>query len=276
MRVLVTGSHGFIGKNLVEALKARGDEVFEVDTKIGRDVIDIALPRNVEEVYHLACVTQVQAEKDPARSRFVNAYSALAVADHAADVGARFIYTSTASVYGNAEEIPTPSVAPTNPETTYARDKLKGETFVKNSKLEGDYTIFRLSNVYGPHQTLENPYCGVVGRFIEQATKGEKMTIIGDGNQTRDFTYVEDVVKHLMNPDLKGLFNCSHGEEIDILELAMIVDEFIPSVHLWPFKTVEPRSVDTIQRRCLISDLECPTTLREGVAKTLEWRNGLV
>lgn len=278
MKAIVTGSHGFIGHNLVEALRARGDVVFEYDTKIGKDLLqqDSNFP-HVDVIYHLACVNQMAAESDPLSSRFVNAFTALQMALHAVKCSAKLVYTSTASVYGQAEQIPTPSDAPTDPLSVYARDKLKGEQLVRNSG--ADWTILRLSNVYGPHQTTENPYCGVIGRFIEQAEAGEPLTVIGDGNQTRDFTYVEDVVEWLLffgdpgeDKDFpnKRTYNVSHGIEHAIKSVALGVVASTGGIaeHIY----IPERSVDKIKRRCLVPDLRCATPLMTGLKYTLEWR----
>jgi UDP-glucose 4-epimerase len=276
VRVLVTGSHGFIGSQLVLALKERGDEVVEWDTKNGRDCLTAAMIPfdHLDEIYHLACINQEAALDEEWENMGVNALGAKIMAQYARQHGARFVYTSTASVYGDATMIPTPvfsnsalMYAPLNPKSDYAVAKLAGEHFVKNSG--ADYTVFRLSNVYGPGQTTENPYCGVVAKFFEGAMAGETLKTIGDGSQTRDFTYVEDILPHLMNPELKGVLNCSHGKEIEIRLLREAIFEIVGSSKRWEF--VPERPVDGIQRRCLISDVTCPTDLQTGLRRTYDW-----
>jgi UDP-glucose 4-epimerase len=269
MRVLVTGSHGFIGSQLVLALKERGDEVYESDLKNGVPFyqVNARWGKPFDEIYHLACVNQEEAVGNPERNVLVNAYGAKLMAEIAVTSGARFVYTSTASVYGKANIIPTHSRYRPKPKSDYAVAKLAGEHFVKNSG--ADFTIFRLSNVYGPGQTTENPYCGVVAKFFEAAMAGKPLQIIGDGSQTRDFTYVGDVIPHLMNPELKGVLNCSHGDETSIASLAgqlVSVCESGSDFHWAP-----ERPVDGIQRRCLISDVTCPTDLQMGLQKTYNW-----
>lgn len=282
MRALVTGSEGFIGKNLVEALKARGDTVFEYDIKTGKDIRAVKygdLPE-CDVIYCLACINQVVAEGDRFLSEQVNALSPLCMALEAKRLGAKLIFTSTASVYGNAKQIPTPSSAKCHALSIYARHKQFAEKWIKETGC--DYTILRLSNVYGPHQTTENPYCGVVGRFFDQALKGEPLTIIGDGSQTRDFTYVGDVVNWLLAAaephrwdvveyleGSKGIFNVSHGMETQLRWLAGEINSLVRQEMVEEF--VPERSVDGIKRRCLIPDLHCPTTLSEGLNLTYEW-----
>lgn len=272
MRVLVTGSHGFIGSQLVKALKARGDEVFESDVKVDRSLFMLKeFPLGyLDEIYHLACVNQEYAVIRQELNLSVNAYGTKFMAEFAAERGARFVYTSTASVYGCTPQQPIGSKRVPAPKSDYAIAKLAGEHFVKNSG--ADYTIFRLSNVYGPGQTTENPYCGVVAKFLEAARAGKPLQIIGDGSQTRDFTYVEDILPHLMNPELKGVLNCSHGEETPIWWLASncagIAD---PDGIKTVFEHAPERPVDGIQRRVLLSDVKCPTGLPEGLQRTLRW-----
>lgn len=276
MKCLVTGSEGFIGKNLVAALKADGHEVDEWDVKNGDDITRnffITHPEDTfDVVYHLACMNQMTAADPDAaiQNLEVNAYGTRRLAEYAVDNDAKFVYTSTASVYGNAEQIPTPVTAKLNPLTDYAVAKLAGEYFVQNSG--ADWTILRLSNVYGPHQTLDNPYCGVIGRFLEQEANGEPLTVIGDGMQTRDFTYVGDVVEHLQRAaykcaypsDYSGrIFNVSRGRETPVEYVARSISHNI--------KRIEKRPIDGVDRRCLVPDLLCPTTLDAGIRLTKDW-----
>lgn len=279
MRVLVTGSHGFIGSQLVKALKARGDEVFESDVKVDRSLFMLKeFPLGyLDEIYHLACVNQEYAVIRQELNLSVNAYGTKFMAEFAAERGARFVYTSTASVYGCTPQQPIGSKRVPAPKSDYAIAKLAGEHFVKNSG--ADYTIFRLSNVYGPGQTTENPYCGVVAKFLEAARAGKPLQIIGDGSQTRDFTYVEDILPHLMNPELtrsaspargaEGVLNCSYGKEHPILGVAMAINNAFGVQSSYEF--VPERPVDGIQRRVLLSDVKCPTGLPEGLQGTLRW-----
>jgi UDP-glucose 4-epimerase len=280
MRVLVTGSHGFIGSQLVLALKERGDEVAEWDfPKTGygdvyRSGSWWAIDPYFDEIYHLACVNQEEALGQPRLNMDVNALGTKFMAGMAANSGARFVYTSTASVYGNPTAIPTAVVGQRSriwraeqPKSDYAVAKLAGEHFVRNSGAK--YTIFRLSNVYGPGQTTDNPYCGVVAKFFEAAMRSEPLQIIGDGSQTRDFTYVEDILPHLMNPELKGVLNCSHGVETPVYQLAMYMAPVTQQDI--DVKFIQERPVDGIQRRCLISDVTCPTDLQTGLQRTYDW-----
>jgi UDP-glucose 4-epimerase len=273
MRVLVTGSHGFIGSQLVLALKERGDEVIEWDfPKTGygdvyRSGSWWANDRDFDEIYHLACVNQEEALGQPRLNMDINALGTKFMAGMAANSAARFVYTSTASVYGNTPKQPVSVWDETTPKSDYAVAKLAGEHFVKNSG--ADFTVFRLSNVYGPGQTTDNPYCGVVAKFFEAAIAGKEALVYGTGRQTRDFTFVGDVVTHLMNPELKGVLNCSYGAETSVFELGCLIAQ-ISGLPI-DFKWVSERPVDGIQRRCLISDVTCPTDLKTGLKRTYDW-----
>lgn len=284
MKCLVTGSEGFIGKNLVAELRARGHEAVEVDIKppsrVDANIVNIALSDPFDVIFHLACVNQMQAVDLPELNLRTNALSTKRLAKQAAEQGSKFIYTSTASVYGQQEVLPTPEFAELDPLTDYAVAKLAGEFFVKNSG--ADYTILRLSNVYGPHQTLENPYCGVIGRFFEQIKRGEPLTVIRDGAQTRDFTYVGDVVGNLIKVGTteriyyrNQLFNLSHGDETSVMKLAQKCLEAADSD--LPVQFVDRRVIDGVNRRCLSNrlgrayGLVCNTRLDYGLEQTWEW-----
>lgn len=265
MHYIVTGSEGFIGKNLVERLEKDGHTVSPYDIKIEKDlysltpeVFDLA-----DGVFHLACINQEVAERELKENWRVNALSARWLAEKCALEQIPLIYTSTCSVYGNADSFPTSVKDYPAAKTRYAFAKYVGEVFILNS--DCDTKIFRLSNVYGPHQTTENPYCGVIGKFLEAKLFDRPLEIIRPGTQTRDFTYVDDVIDALVNyekaPNL--INNVAYGREITIWELANLIS---PNTTL-----INPRSVDSIKRRWIWSDIECKTGLEEGLNKTLEW-----
>lgn len=278
MKCLVTGSEGFIGRNLVERLEKEGHEVVGFDVKSEKAGEQIAYDRHPGDViFHLACTNQTRASegrKGAWENVANNIWLTRNLANYAAETGMKFIYTSTASVYGNAAVIPTPSKANLAPLTDYAVAKLAGEHYTQISG--ADWTIVRLSNVYGPHQTLENPYCGVIGRFMEQARAREPLTVIGDGSQTRDFTFVDDVVNRLLqiaDPRLKysfnrKVFNLSHGQETSIAALAHLIarqyDVYARFDH-------PERAIDSVKRRCLIPDIGCHTSLKTGLFLTKRW-----
>jgi len=268
MRILVTGSEGFIGKNLCARLKKDGHYVFYYDLKIGKAWDFLAVPPEVDIIYHLACVNQEEALENPQENLMTNAWGAKLAGFWAMEQGIPLVFTSTASVYGASERIPTPVDADIKPQTDYAVAKLAGEHFIRNSGC--DYKILRLSNVYGPGQTTENPYCGVIGKFIEAAIDNKPLEVIKPGTQTRDYTYIDDVIDVITSTDTDNTTkNVSSGTETSVLDLA---NEIIRQTgHKSGIAMIEPRGIDGIMRRRLITDYRCPTALDEGLAKTVEW-----
>lgn len=265
MSVIVTGSHGFIGMNLCKTLNSLGVNTFEYDSKVDRDLFGISNRdfKYAKGIFHLACVNQEAAEYETLNNLVVNADSCQFLAEKAKIYGIPLFYTSSCSVYGQAKTIPTSTASKTNPLTGYAVAKLAGEQFIRISGCQ--YKIFRLSNVYGPYQTPDNPYCGVIGKFVDSYLKNKPLRVIAPGSQTRDFTYVGNVINALLTNDLplNGTYNVSHGKEYSVMHLATLLNNGI--------EFISKRSIDQVNRRCLVSDYECPTGLEAGLQATVEW-----
>tara|TARA_B100001094_G_scaffold325957_1_gene381237 strand:+ start:546 stop:1442 length:897 start_codon:yes stop_codon:yes gene_type:complete len=215
--VLVTGGAGFIGSNLVDRLIGDGHEVVIVDDMStgqnnninpkadfwGYDIADVDMDwkevfKDVDIVFHTAAKARVQPSIDnPVEFDRTNVGGVVNMLNCSRKYGVkRFIYSSSSSVYGNVETTPTPESHKLNPISPYALQKLIGEQYCKLfSELYGLETVcLRYFNVYGERQLLEGAYCLVMGIFARQKLLGEPMTIRGDGEQRRDFTYVGDVV----------------------------------------------------------------------------------
>jgi UDP-glucose 4-epimerase len=218
MRVLITGGAGFIGSNLAYALVTGGHEVGVVDdlstgkrenlhphswTRVA-DILDPGFPALVAEfapeaVVHLAAQASVtESLRDPERDWAVNAEGTRIVAEAAREAGARrVISASSAAVYGEPAEsdLPLVETAPKAPANPYGRSKLAAEGLLAEALLgsETDWASFRFSNVYGPRQDAEGEG-GVVAIFCDRMHRGLPITVYGDGEQTRDFIYVGDVV----------------------------------------------------------------------------------
>jgi UDP-glucose 4-epimerase len=214
MRVLVTGGAGFIGSNLVDRLLADGHEVGVVDDlSTGRnknphtalhvmDVRDPALASLTEQwrpevICHLAAQISVRKSVgDPVNDARLNVEGTVNVLEAARRGGARkVVFASSVAVYGRPEVIPVPGDAPTDPRSPYAASKLSGEIYLSTySALYGlEYTTLVLSNVYGPRQSPEGE-AGVVAIFTDALLAGKPTVLYGDGSQTRDYVFVEDVV----------------------------------------------------------------------------------
>jgi len=236
MRMTVTGGAGFIGSHLVDRLLASGHEVVVLDDfstgkhanlpegHAGLRVIegDVADPEAAAEavagshaVFHLAAVASVQASiDDPVathRSNLLGTLTVLEAAKRAGPAqgdspaagghGRRFVFASSAAVYGDAHHLPIAEDAPKDPLSPYAADKLAGEHYLAHYHRRGELrgVAFRFFNVFGPRQDPSSPYSGVISIFLERAAAGLPLTVFGDGEQTRDFVYVGDVVDQLVS-----------------------------------------------------------------------------
>jgi UDP-glucose 4-epimerase len=246
MRVLITGGAGFIGSHLARALQERasvrildnlrtGDrqslEGCNVDF-VKASVLDNAALQNVisdvDVVFHLAAMVGVQESIDNPRGCIeANVIGTLNVLEAAARAGVRrLVFASSAAIYGDDPPVPTPETAPPSPKSPYAMTKLDGEYLCEMFRQEGGLktATVRFFNVFGPGQNPVSPYAAAVPTFLRRAICGEEMTIFGDGEQTRDFVYVQDVVSSLLflgeNSDLAGAYNCGYGQQITINEIA--------------------------------------------------------
>jgi len=244
---LVTGGAGFIGGHLVERLLAEGWRVRILDNfssgvrgnLAGRDVEilegDIRNPetcfrscRGVDSVFHLAAIASVASSvADPIHSHDVNVNGTLNMLMAARDQDVRrFVLSSSASVYGNAEQVPTPEDAPLMPPSPYAAGKACGEMYCRNFwELYGlETVVLRYFNVFGPRQNPVSGYAAVIPQFVGAALRGESPVVYGDGKQTRDFIYVGNVVaaniRASMTEAVAGMtFNVAGGEGISLLQL---------------------------------------------------------
>jgi len=256
MTAIVTGGAGFIGSNLVDALLARGERVVVVDNlSTGRrqnldgaleqgaelhelDVCDGEALRALFErerpelVFHLAAQIDVRRSvSDPAADARVNVEGTINVLAAAHAAGARrLVYSATGgAVYGEAEQVPTPEDAPAQPLAPYGMGKLAGEGYCALfTRLHGLSTVaLRYANVYGPRQDPLGEG-GVIAIFCGCFAEGRTPTIYGDGEQTRDYTYVGDVVAANLRAaelEVTGSINVGTGVETSVLHLAAAFHE---------------------------------------------------
>ena len=261
MRCLVTGGAGFIGSNLVDKLIDDGHEViifddlstgfekninpkakfFKVDisdknafdkTRI-RDYSMEDVMTGVDAVFHTAAKARVQPSiQNPVEFNDVNVTGTLNMLKACVDYGVkRFVYSSSSSVYGDVEQLPTPENHKLNPMSPYALQKLIGEQYCKlYSELHGlETACLRYFNVYGDRMSLEGAYKLVIPIFVGQKMNKEPMTIRGDGEQRRDFTYVGDVVDaniRCMNYPLElngEVFNIGNGDNRSVNDIADMI-----------------------------------------------------
>ncbi len=247
----MTGGAGFIGSNLVDALIERGDQVVALDNLLtGREsnlagAIERGARLVVEDiregkllgslmgherpdvVYHLAAQIDVRVSTDrPDYDTEINVLGTVNLLEAARASGARrFLYASTGgAIYGEADVRPTPEDAPIKPEAPYGQAKYSGEGYCDlYTRLHGLSTVsMRLGNVYGPRQDPHGE-AGVVAIFFGRLMEGGRPTVFGNGRQTRDYIYVEEVVRAMLlagDGDARGSFNVGCGVETSVLELA--------------------------------------------------------
>jgi nucleoside-diphosphate-sugar epimerase len=244
---LVTGGAGFIGSHLVEELRRRGERVRVVDSLvtghkrnlarldvelIEGDLADIAIAKaavaGMDIVLHQAAIPSVpRSVEDPATSNRANIDATLNVLVAARDARvARVVYAGSSSAYGDTPTLPKREDMPTNPLSPYALQKLVGEQYMQMfTRLYGLETVtIRYFNVFGPRQDPSSPYSGVISLFAKHLLGNTSPTIFGDGEQTRDFTYVANVVDGVLRattaPRASGeVINVATGSRISLNQL---------------------------------------------------------
>ena len=254
MKVLITGGAGFIGSHLTECLLAGNHTVRVLDNlSTGkrenlpasaavefqqgdiRDRAEVnAAVRDIDAIVHLAAVASVQASvDDPVSTHETNFDGTLFLLEAARHAGIkRFVYASSAAVYGDNTALPLAEDASLKPLSPYAADKLAGEHYLSFyfNKFGLQTTAFRFFNIFGPRQDPSSPYSGVISIFVERSLRGERVTIFGDGMQTRDFVYVGDLatllVAALSTPATAGqVINIGRGRQSSLLELLTALEQ---------------------------------------------------
>jgi UDP-glucose 4-epimerase len=304
-KVLVTGGLGFIGANVCTYLiRALGCRVTAVDDLSNATTDSVAhvpelevivgdvreaklmepLLRTHPWVLHLACRTILTCADDPDSDLSVNGLSTLRLLEYLRRERPsgfkRFVYASSTSIYGNCRHIPADELDPPNILNHYAATKLLGEHYTTLYYMAyGVPTVcVRYSNVYGPGQTTSNPYCGVIGKFFDAAAAGQPLTIHGDGEQTRDYTYVDDAVEGTLRaaaaPQAVGdVFNIGTGVETSVNTLAHEIRAL--SGGRARIEYIDRRDIDNIRRRALSPEKirvrlgwQPQVRLREGLQRT--------
>ena len=302
---LVTGGAGFIGSHLVEELVRRGERVRVVDSLvtghrenllavadriefIEGDLADegvaIAAAEGVEYVLHQAAIPSVpRSVTEPVYCHRANVDATLKLLVAARDAGVRrLVFAGSSSVYGNVAVLPTGEDVPLDPLTPYALQKLMGEQYARLfTSLYGLETVTtRYFNVFGPRQDPSSPYSGVISLFIRTLLDGRTPTIYGDGEQTRDFTYVANVVDGVLKachaPRVAGqAINVATGGRVSLNQLFRTLRSLTGSLvapHYGPSRAGDIRDsqADIERARGLLR--YAPTVgFDEGLARTLAW-----
>ena len=305
-KVLITGIAGFIGSALAHECVARGYEVRGVDNLYAGNLENIAdieeieffrgsltnrrllrnLCNDVDLVFHQAALASVAGSiEDPATSHIANLDGTLNLLLEAQRQGVkRVLYASSSAVYGDSNTLPKSEIVVPAPISPYAVQKLAGEHYTQCfAQTYGMETVsLRYFNVFGPRQPANSPYSGVLARFITSMLGGVAPEIYGDGTQSRDFIYIDDVVKATMlaaDADAAKvggrIFNIARGEQHSLLETYSILSEFI-SFKEGP-KFLPARAGDIRRSQADISQVrEClgfepQVTFRDGLERTVEW-----
>jgi UDP-glucose 4-epimerase len=298
--VVVTGGAGFIGSHVTDALLARGHRVSIIDNLSSGerrfvnegaelhelDVRDERAAQLIREaapdavVHHAAQISVRRSAAEPRFDTDVIVLGSLNLLEAARDVGARFVFASTGgALYGDAEVVPTPETYPAWPVSPYGVSKLCTEHHLHCFRaMHGvSYAALRYSNVYGPRQ---NPHgeAGVVAIFVRAVLEGGQPVINGDGRQTRDYVYVEDVVAAnllAVESDTVGHFNVGTGRQADVNQLARLVIECAgtgPEPTHGPARPGEQRT--SALDSGLIADKlgwRAQVQLEEGIRRTVSW-----
>ncbi|HMX02866.1 MAG TPA: NAD-dependent epimerase/dehydratase family protein [Saprospiraceae bacterium] len=292
--ILVTGGCGFVAGRIAEVFGLYNNVTVMDNMRYWQDMPQVIPPRIVEMwehdltdplsldhfdiVIHGATVNIIHGMSDMRACVDTNFTQTLAFFDRIPQK-TPVLYLSTSSVYGNGVMIPTDEKCRVAPSNVYAMTKLLAEQYLLEH--HPNCVIARLSNVYGPRQRPENAYSGVMVKLLTSALWGRPFKVYGDGSQTRDFTYVDDVVAAcvaLLESGKRGeVYNVGSGVETSVAQLMKYLPENVE------VEITEPRSIDNISRRCLdVRKIAMDTgwkpavSLDHGVAETMLWLKGVM
>ncbi|MHC5065095.1 MAG: NAD-dependent epimerase/dehydratase family protein [Planctomycetota bacterium] len=303
-KYLVTGGAGFIGSHLVDRLLAQGEEVRVLDdfstgthenldqSRKGLEVVHACITSEpevsaamsaVDGVFHLAALPSVERSVvAPLDTHHINATGGLNILNQARKRGVKVVFAGSSSAYGDqAEEYKNEDLRE-DPLSPYAASKLAGEMYCRSFARVYDLPVVvtRFFNVYGPRQVPDSPYSGVIAAYCLAMLRDQSPRIDGDGRQSRDFTYVDDVTRAMslaMNADFDGpvTMNIACGEGHDLLEMLAILKEYSGCSREPEY--APPRAGDvrhsqadmTLARKLL--NFTAEVSFREGLEKTFDW-----
>lgn len=305
-KVLVTGGAGFIGSHLVDHLVELGAQVTVLDDLSSGMVENLALEKGrpvrfvhgsildqpaledaidgAKVVFHLAAIASVQASVEkPLVTHEVGTTGTVKVLDVCVKAGVkRLVFAGSSSAYGRPDTEIQTETTPLEPLSPYAASKLAGEmyckAFAQSYPLEA--VILRFFNVFGPRQRPDSPYSGVIALFAKALIQGKTPVIFGDGKQTRDFVYVTDVVKCLVQaaiqPEISGqVFHVGTGRGTDLWQLIHFLNQSL-NTNIQPAKgPARPGDVKhscaNIEKTTKFLGWNPETSLEEGLERTMAW-----
>ena len=304
-KFLVTGGAGFIGSGLVEALLASGDSVRVLDDLstgklenlepfrhkielVEGDVSNAATCRRATDgmeyvLHHAAMASVPKSIADPARNHEINIEGTFYLLTAARDAGVkRFVLAASSAVYGESEVVPKTEEMEPDPVSPYALSKLIGEAYCRQFDRLGwvSCTCLRYFNIFGPRQDPASEYAAVVPIFITRLLEGTQPTIYGDGDQTRDFTYLENAVQANFlavrnDRAAGGVYNIGCGESFTLNELYLRVAREVGTAIEPEFLPMRPgdvrHSCASIERARESLGYEPIVGFDEGLHRTIEW-----
>ena len=302
MKYIVTGGAGFIGSHIAEALAVKNEVVIIDDLFSGKlqnlenfrhsihfvqgSITNLPLLKEIcaeaDGIFHEAAITSVpRSIKNPLATNEANVTGTLNVLIAANECGVRkVVFASSSSVYGDTPTLPKCEDMEPRPLSPYAVSKLAGEHYMKVfANLYGIKTVaLRYFNVFGPRQDPNSDYAAVIPKFITRILNHESPIIFGDGNQTRDFTYIKDVVQAnlmAMESDAEGIFNVAYHQRIDLNTLAHLIMEFtgnkVPVLYDSPRAGDVRDSLADITRAKKAFNYQPEYTVKTGLQETIQW-----
>jgi UDP-glucose 4-epimerase len=309
-RILVTGGAGFIGSHLVDGLLAAGDSVCVIDNEstgsqgnvasaadfIRGDVrsdddLRKAFESVPDAVFHVAGQASIKlAYADPGEDLGVNVGGTIKVLEHCLEREVpRLVFAGSMTVYGNPARVPTPEDEPPSPVSFYGTTKYAAERYVHLTGARTDLdpglavTSLRMFNVYGPRQSLSNPYQGVLAIFLGNLLRGEPIRIDGDGEQSRDFVFIDDAVRAWIaclddQRSVGRILNLGSGTPTTINALCdAVLNQFGHSRSTYPVTSAEQQQGDVRSSAADITAIQETlgwdprVALGEGLRQTVEW-----